>query len=218
MGKFIDLTGQRFGRLTVLYREDFLKKDGKNETAFICCCDCGAVRQVLAYNLKNGHTTSCGCYSLESRTKARTTHHKAGTRIYRIWRGMKTRCENSNDYHYEFYGKRGIKVCAEWQRFEPFYEWALANGYTETLTLERIDNDGNYEPHNCRWATIKEQCNNRRTSRTIIHNNVSHTLSEWAEIANMQPGTLAYRINSGWSMEKALNTPIRRSINGHYSP
>lgn len=218
MGKFIDLTGQRFGRLTAFCREDFVKKDGKKETAYLCKCDCGDVRKVLAYNLKNGHTESCGCLSLEKRTKARTTHHKTGTRIYRIWRGMKTRCENSNDYHYEYYGGRGINVCSEWQRFEPFYNWALANGYAKSLTLERIDNNGNYEPSNCRWATIKEQCNNRRTSRIITHNNVSHTLSEWAAIAKIKRGTLAYRIDNGWSIDDALNTPIRRSINGHCSP
>ena len=203
--------------LTVLYRDDLIKKDGKKETAYICKCDCGNKRKVLAYNLKNGHTQSCGCQSLENRIKAKTTHHKVGTRIYRIWRGMKTRCENSKDYHYEFYGKRGIKVCDEWQKFEPFYKWATENGYAEHLTLERINNDGNYEPSNCRWATVKEQCNNRRTSRFITYNNVTRTLSEWAEIANMKPGSLAYRLKCGWSMEEALSTPIRRSVNGHYS-
>lgn len=218
MSKFIDLTGQRFGRLTVLYRKDTFKKSGKKETAYICRCDCGKITHPFAYALKSGNTQSCGCKSLENRVKARTTHHKVGTRIYRIWRGMKTRCENSNDYHFEYYGSRGIKVCEEWQSFEPFYDWATNNGYTEKLTLERIDNNGDYEPSNCRWATIKEQCNNRRTSRVITHNNVSHTLSEWAEIANMQPGTLAYRLKSGWDMEKALKTPIRRSVDGHYSP
>lgn len=215
MSKFVDLTGQRFGRLTVLYREDAYKKNGKRETAYVCQCDCGAIRKVFAYGLKSGNTQSCGCKSLENRIKARTTHHKTGTRIYRIWRGMKTRCENPNDYHYEFYGGRGIKVCAEWEKFELFYDWALANGYTESLTLERIDNNGNYEPSNCRWATVKEQCNNRRTSRIITHNNISHTLSEWAEIADMQPTTLAYRINNGWSMDKALKTPVRRYVDGH---
>jgi hypothetical protein len=209
MSKLIDLTGQRFGRFIVLYREDFVKKSGKKETAYICKCDCGKTKKVAAYNLKNGHTQSCGCQSFENRIKARTTHHKTSTRIYRIWRGMKTRCENSNDYHYEFYGKRGIKVCNEWGKFESFYDWAMANGYTEALTLERIDNNGNYEPQNCRWATVKEQCNNRRTSRFITHNNVSHTLAEWAKITNMQPGTLAYRLNSGWSINKALTTPVR---------
>ena len=216
MSRFIDLTGQRFGRLTALYRDDFIKKDGKKETAYICRCDCGQTKKILAYNLKSGHTVSCGCQSLENRTKARTTHHKTNTRLYRIWRGMKTRCENQNDYHYEFYGKRCIKVCDEWQKFEPFYDWAMNNGYTESLTLDRIDNNGNYEPNNCRWATVKEQCNNRRTSRFIAHNNVSHTLAEWANIANMKPETLAYRINNGWPMDEALNTPVRRTVNGYY--
>jgi hypothetical protein len=218
VGKFVDLTGQRFGRLTVLYRKDIFKKSGKKETAYMCKCDCGTERCIVAYNLKNGHTVSCGCQSLENRTKARTTHHLTGTRIYRIWRGMKTRCENKNDYHYEWYGARGIKVCEEWQTFEPFYDWAMANGYKENLALDRIDNDGDYEPSNCRWATQKEQSNNTRRNRQIVHNGVSHTLAEWADIANIRPITLAYRIKSGWDMDKALNTPVRRSVNGHYSP
>lgn len=211
MSKFIDLTGQRFGRLTVLYRDDIRKKSGKKETAYVCECDCGAIRKVVAYSLKSGNTQSCGCQSLENRIKAKTTHHKTGSRIYRIWRGMKTRCENSNDYHYKFYGERGITVCPEWQSFEPFYEWAINNGYTEQLTLDRIDNNGNYEPSNCKWATKKEQANNTRKNRIITHNGVSHTLSEWADISSMRPESLAYRINRGWSMEKALNTPIRRN-------
>jgi hypothetical protein len=209
MSKFIDITGQRFGRLTVLYREDFIKKDGKKETAYICKCDCGKTKKILAYNLKNGHTVSCGCQSLENRIKARTSHHLTGTRIYRIWRGMKTRCENKNDYHYELYGKRGISLCNEWQTFEPFYQWAINNGYKETLTLDRIDVNGNYEPSNCRWATQKEQSNNTRRNRRIVHNGISHTLSEWAEIANINPVTLANRIKTGWDFAKAISTPVR---------
>jgi hypothetical protein len=216
MSRFIDLKGQRFGRLTVVCRDDLIKKDGKKETAFICKCDCGKVRKVLAYNLKNGHTQSCGCQSLENRVKAQTKHKMTGTRIYRIWRGMKTRCENPNDYHYKFYGERGIKVCEEWQNFEPFYEWALVSGYSDSLTIDRINNSGDYEPVNCRWATMKEQSNNTRKNRIITHNGISHTLSEWADISNMKPGTLAHRIDSGWGMEEALNTPVRRYINGHY--
>lgn len=209
MGTVIDLTGQKFGRLTALYREDFIKKDGRKETAYVCECDCGETRKVLAYNLKNGHTVSCGCQSLENRIKAKTTHHLAGTRIYRIWRGMKTRCENKNDYHHKLYGERGIKVCEEWQKFEPFYRWAINNGYKNNLSLDRINNDGNYEPNNCRWATQKEQSNNTRKNKRIVYNGVSHTLSEWSEIANIKPDTLAYRIKSGWDFAKAINTPVR---------
>ena len=209
MSKFVDLSGKKFGRLTVLYREDFIKKDGKKETAYVCKCDCGEVKKVIACNLKNGHTTSCGCKSLENRTKARTTHHLSGTRIYRIWRGMKTRCENQSDYHYKLYGGRGITICDEWRTFESFYQWAINNGYKETLTLDRIDVNGNYEPNNCKWATQKEQSNNTRRNRRIVHNGILHTLSEWAQITNIQPSTLAYRIKSGWSFAKAISEPVR---------
>jgi hypothetical protein len=209
MSKFVDLTGQRFGRLTVLFRDDFIKKDGKKETAFICKCDCGKTIKILAYNLKSGHTQSCGCKSLENRIKARITHHHTGTRLYRIWRNMRTRCENPNDYHFKFYGERGIAVCNEWQTFEPFYEWAMTNGYCDNLTIDRINNDGNYEPNNCRWVTQREQSNNTRKKRLLTYNGVTLSMADWAYIFDIRPISLAYRLNHGWSIDKALNTPVR---------
>lgn len=117
-----------------------------------------------------------------------------------IWR-----CYRKEHNSYKYYGARGISVCDEWQTFEPFYQWALSNGYKENLTLDRINNDGNYEPSNCRWITIKEQANNRRTNRLIIYNGETKTISEWAELLGITHQALEYRLNSpSWTIEEAL--------------
>ena len=131
-------------------------------------------------------------------------------RLYRIWANMRTRCNNPNFTKYADYGGRGITVCKEWGTFEPFRAWAVLNGYKENLTLDRIDNNGNYCPENCRWATQKEQCNNKRNNHTLTHNGETLTISEWAQRLNVNYFSLHDRITKlGWSAEKALTTPIK---------
>lgn len=159
-----DYIGKRFGRLTVIGR---LPSRGHGKgTKLICRCDCGNETEVFASNLTRGHTTSCGCLKREIvAAGAHTTHGKRQTRLYEIWRSMKQRCTNPNKINYARYGGRGIKVCSEWmESFEAFYEWATTHGYKDDLSLDRINNDGNYEPGNCRWATPKEQAANRRSA------------------------------------------------------
>ena len=139
-------------------------------------------------------------------------HYKHGlckTRLYRIWRNMKVRCYNPKNRFFEFYGKRGIAICDEWKdNFQAFYDWAMSNGYADSLTIDRIDVNGNYSPENCRWVDMGTQTKNRRSNRIIDFRGERKTVTEWADIFSINVDTLYSRLNKGLDVETALTTPV----------
>ena len=204
MNGFEDLTGHRFGRLLVLGRAPSTKRVKWN-----CQCDCGNKTTVETCSLKSGTTKSCGCLRREmarQKAKEHITHGFARTRLYYIWADMKRRCYAKEREGYKDYGGRGIRVCDEWKNdFTIFKDWAFENGYNDELTIDRIDVNGNYEPSNCRWATWKEQANNKRNKTAIEFDGETHSLKEWSEITGIGASTIQKRLSKrGWSVEDAL--------------
>ena len=163
MSKVNDLTNKKFGRLKVI---EHYGSNKNGRALWLCQCDCGNKKVVLGNSLLNNATVSCGCYNSEQAKKRRTKHSMSYSNLYKVWGGMKTRCYNKKFIYYCNYGARGITICNEWKtNFIAFYNWAINNGYKEGLTIDRIDNDGNYEPSNCRWITRAEQNRNQRKTK-----------------------------------------------------
>lgn len=205
---------KKFGRLLVL--EETNKRSNNQTVIWKCKCDCGNTVYIDTNRLTSGNTKSCGCLSIESSKKPKTIKHgdcnvnSKFHRLYCIWKGMRSRCNNQNGQKYKDYGGRGIAVCEEWSEYVNFKNWALSNGYKDNLTIDRIDVNGNYEPNNCRWSDSFTQMNNMRTNTHIKYNNETYTISELARKYNLKQGTLIRRLNLGWSIDNALNKPVRR--------
>ena len=153
MPLIIDLTNQKFGRLRVLRLS---RQQHHRLKSWVCRCDCGNRRIVRGDHLRDGTQVSCGCFRVENTGNHKRTHGLTDTRMYRCWSAMIRRCRNPNVLAFKNYGGRGIKICKAWQKFEPFRDWALANGYQDDLTIDRINNDGNYTPSNCQWITLSQ--------------------------------------------------------------
>lgn len=200
MGQRIDLTGQRFGRLTVL------RSAGNSKSGHTTL-------------LRSGATKSCGCLKHEYLVQSHTTHSETQTRLYNIWAKMRGRCARESDSGFENYGGRGITVCMEWQEsYEKFRDWALSHGYKDGLTIDRKDNNGPYSPENCRWADAKQQARNRRSNNVITFNGETRLAIEWDEILGFSRRTVSRRVKSrGWSVERALTEPIHAQNRGRWS-
>lgn len=199
MSKFYE--GAKFDRLTLVKEVE----KGK----WLCRCECGNEKIIASNHIGNNHTKSCGCLNREVITK----HGQSRNRIYNTYQAMKDRCTNEKSQFYKDYGGRGIVICDEWlgeNGFKNFYEWAIQNGYSNKLTIDRIDVNGNYEPSNCRWATMKVQNNNLRSNRRITINGVTHTVAEWSEIVGIKSATIFSRLRSGMSEKNAIMTPLMR--------
>lgn len=212
--KFVDLTGERFGRLTVLGRVWRLNNP---YTFWLCKCDCGNLRVINGVSLKNGDSKSCGCFSTDSIVKHNTTHGLSGSKLYGVWSLMIKRCQNPRSKSFCDYGARGINVCDEWQLFEPFYEWAVSNGYQEGLEIDRIDNGEGYYPDNCRWVKRIQNANNKRNNRYIEYEGKTHTLSEWSRILNIDYWNLQNRLKRGWTIERAFTENVESRMTCEYS-
>lgn len=207
---FKDLTGKTFGNWTVLSKSNTCKN---KKIRWNCICVCGNKEEVEGHNLTNGASTQCRNCANSSVSEKNKIHGKSKSRIYKIYCGMKNRCMNPNNYSYEHYGARNIKVCDEWlgeNGFNNFYNWAIENGYSDNLTIDRKDVNGDYNSENCRWATRKEQQFNKRNSRIFEYKGVKKNASEWAEEFGISYDTLISRVvKLGWSVEKAIETPVK---------
>ena len=214
MPPFIDMTGVRYGRLTAIKR---VKNSKHSQTMWMFRCECGKEIVTTGWAVRSGHTTSCGCFLSETTASLKYSHGMARTRIYKIYQHMKERCYKTDDRAYGRYGGRGITICDEWLEengFENFYNWSILNGYNETLTIDRIDVNGNYEPSNCRWATWRVQANNKRNNRYVTYNGKTKTVSEWSQEYGIGEATIRSRLNRGWSVDETLNIPTKRKRGG----
>ena len=204
--KFVDLTGQRFGRLTVIKR---VENNGK-KVMWLCRCDCGNETTVFSGYLRNGDTKSCGCLSKDKLRERRFKHGESRkTRLYNIWIHIKHRTSGkANEKRTKkWYTDKNIKMCEEWSDFRNFRDWANANGYDDSLTIDRIDGNKGYSPENCRWVDWKTQTRNKSNNINITRNGETKCLKDWCTELGLKYRSICKRIKSGWDKEKALTTP-----------
>ena len=214
MSKLKDLTGEKFNRLTLIEPAGF---DNINRPIWLCKCECGNMKNIRYWDVVQGRSKSCGCLRNEKahdrliayNKSHNIKHNECRTRLYNIWSGMTQRCCNQNSHGYKDYGARGITVCEEWMKdYRNFRKWATENGYDDNLSLDRINNDGNYEPSNCRWATNVEQARNRRNNLIVTYKGKTQTLMEWSKELNIKYDVLWRRLKKGWSPERTFERPV----------
>ena len=210
MAQRVNEVGNRYGSLEVL---EYYGTNGHN-ALWRCKCDCGNECVKLGISLRAGHTKSCGClHKTQLIERNRKYHFDYPRRLYHTWVHMIARCEKPKDAAYKDYGGRGIRVCDEWHDFEKFAKWAISNGYKGTLTIDRIDNSGDYCPENCKWSTKIEQENNKRTNRPVTINGITKNLVQWCNLYGINRNTVQSRLRYGWDIESAITTPVSKQEN-----
>ena len=211
MGTKIDYDaeiGKRYGRLVIT---EILPPEYKQHRKVKVICDCGNTKIVTLHDIYAGDTRSCGCLKKDLQTKG----HRSSERLYRIWYGMKQRCYNPNNDRYYRYGGRGIQISPEWHDYDSFRKWAYENGYQDSLTIERIDIDGDYEPSNCCWISKEEQMNNTSVNIHVTYNGETHNLRQWGMILGINPNKLYARYKNGRIGDELFykgNLPRKRKV------
>lgn len=217
----VNIIGNKYGFLTVMEEVDrYISPSGKPQRRFKCQCNCGNITYVNYYNLTRpkNPTVSCGCYAIKVRAenakRSFTTHGCRKERLYGIWCGMRRRCEKDYDPEYASYGGRGISVCDEWQDYGRFREWALSHGYDPSAprgdyTIERIDNDEDYTPINCKFVDIKSQANNKQNTLRYEWNGGMYSLTEIMNLSKTELSRICVykRLRKGWSVDTAISVP-----------
>lgn len=217
MAKHNDLTGQKFGRLTVL-REAGHPRSGIY--LWECVCDCEAHTHIILEGgkLKSGNTKSCGCLNREKiikRNKENALYHPKNQKIFGRWVGMKDRCYNPNHKKFQYYGGKGIRICDEWlNNYSAFEDWSLNNGFSDELTIDRIDSDKDYSPDNCRWVTWEVQHNNTSRNKYLTYKGRTQSLSDWCKELGLNYGRTKARLNAcHWTVEEAFESGKYEQVN-----
>lgn len=211
MSKAIDISGMRFGHLTVI-RE--VGREHK-EIVWECKCDCGNIVHRKSYEIRH-KLTNCGCMTKDILREKNSRHGLYGTRIHRTYTNMKTRCYNPHYYLFKNYGGKGITICDEWlgeNGLKNFADWSMKNGYSDKLSIDRIDNSKGYSPENCRWVDMRTQQNNRTNNRILSCGGESHTMAEWSKISGIPYFAIQGRLSRGWSEQDAVSRPLQRQKN-----
>lgn len=205
-----DITGHKYGFLTAIKFSHYRETKSRKTIYWQYKCDCGNIVVRAKGDVKKGDISSCGCKKKELLSISITKHGLSNTTLYDTYRLMLRRCYSPKNKSYQNYGGRGITVCKEWKNdVVSFYNWAMANGYKEGLTIDRIDNNGNYEPTNCRWATLQEQANNKRNNHYVFYHGIKHSLADWCRILKLNYNTIRNRLNSyHYTPEEAFETKI----------
>ena len=214
-----DVTGMRFGKLVAQKYLGLTQvcADGRKAATWHCLCDCGAEVDVPYRSLKTGHTKSCGCYQIDVQRARKTTHGLSKTRLYKTYLNMRARCNTPSASEYDRYGGRGIQVCSEWEEsFEAFYNWSIQNGYSDELTIDRIDNDGPYSPDNCRWTTCAIQNRNKSDVHWFDFHGELLPLTDVATRLGVSPNGIRHHLNRGRSEADIVQYYEKRDYPGQY--